>query len=129
MHRIFWQRENPEGNQKSDYQWRGQYRDCMEYRWSIFQVRWMLMEFGVSRKYGTPFFCRHKYCFQYTAIAGIMESDIWGYKKSIFFWSRVDTSRVRVAWDLFGLTWSSQIISDDSENKKKIKKLSQNRPK
>ena len=32
------------------------------------------MEFGVSRKYGTPFFCRHKYCFQYTAIAGIMES-------------------------------------------------------
>ena len=39
-------------------------------------IRWMLMEFGVSRKYGTPFFCRHKYCFQYTAIAGIMESDI-----------------------------------------------------
>ena len=36
----------------------------------------MLMEFGVSRKYGTPFFCRHKYCFQYTAIAVIMESDI-----------------------------------------------------
>jgi hypothetical protein len=34
------------------------------------------MEFGVSRKYGTPFFCRHKYCFQYTAIAGIIESDI-----------------------------------------------------
>ena len=31
------------------------------------------MEFGVPRKYGTPFFCRHKYCFQYTAIAGIME--------------------------------------------------------
>ena len=22
----------PEGNQKSDYQWREQYRDCMEYR-------------------------------------------------------------------------------------------------
>lgn len=39
-------------------------------------IRWMLMEFGVSRKYGTPFFCRHKYYFQYTAIAGIMESDI-----------------------------------------------------
>ena len=31
------------------------------------------MEFGVPRKYGTPFFGRHKYCFQYTAIAGIME--------------------------------------------------------
>ena len=39
-------------------------------------IRWMLMEFGVSRKYGTPFFCRHKYCFQYTAIAGIIGSDI-----------------------------------------------------
>lgn len=31
---------------------------------------------GVPRKCGTPFFCKHKYCFQYTAIAGIMESDI-----------------------------------------------------
>ena len=43
------------------------------------------MEFGVPRKYGTPFFSRYKYCFQYTAIAGIMESDIWGYKKINFF--------------------------------------------
>ena len=76
MHRIFWQRENQEGNQKSDYQWRGQYRDCMEYRWPIFQVRWMLMELGVPRKYGTPFFSRYKYCFKYTAIVGIMESEL-----------------------------------------------------
>lgn len=34
------------------------------------------MEFGVPRKCGTPFFCKYKYCFQYTAIAGIMGSDI-----------------------------------------------------
>lgn len=31
------------------------------------------MELGVPRKYGTPFFSRYKYCFQYTAIVGIME--------------------------------------------------------
>ena len=43
------------------------------------------MELGVPRKYGTPFFSRYKYCFQYTAIAGIIESDIWGYKKINFF--------------------------------------------
>ena len=34
----------------------------------------MLMELGVPRKYGTPFFSRYKYCFKYTAIVGIMES-------------------------------------------------------
>lgn len=31
------------------------------------------MELGVPRKYGTPFFSRYKYCFQYTATVGIME--------------------------------------------------------
>ena len=34
------------------------------------------MELEVPKKYGTPFFSRYKYCFQYTAIVGIMESDI-----------------------------------------------------
>lgn len=29
-----------------------------------------------AEKIWHSFFCRHKYCFQYTAIAGIMESDI-----------------------------------------------------
>ena len=32
----------------------------------------MVTEFGVPRKCGTPFFCKYKYCFQYTAIAGII---------------------------------------------------------
>lgn len=47
--------------------------------WSTSSIRDILNDevyLGVSRKYGTPFFCRHKYCFQYTAIAVIMESDI-----------------------------------------------------
>ena len=35
----------------------------------------MVTEFGVPRKCGTPFISRYKYCFQYTAIAGLSVPD------------------------------------------------------
>lgn len=56
------------------------------------------MELGAPRKYGTPFFSRYKYCFQYTVIVGIMESDgtlnedycKWCYADGTYTYSNMD---------------------------------------